>query len=222
MIDSVLHIGKGDGCEVQQQHYALHSIVLASSSPRRQALLQSLNIALPIQIMASEVDEGTPQHWEPARIVEELSLRKARAVREQLGDVAGADENHLIIGADTIVVLKGQVLGKPADTDEARRMLNELQGNVHEVYSAIACIDRWNTRERVAHRVTRVHMKPLDSARIGRYVASGEPMDKAGAYAIQGLGASFVDRIDGCYFNVVGMSLSLLSDLLGDFGIDVI
>lgn len=207
---------------MQQQRYAIRSIILASSSPRRQALLQSLNIALPIQIIASDAAENTPDDWAPARVVEELSLRKARAVGEHLGAQASVEESSLIIGADTIVVQGGQVLGKPADSDEAGRMLRQLQGKVHEVYSAIACIDRLTSRELVAHKVTRVHMKPLDSSRIERYVASGEPMDKAGAYAIQGLGAAFVDRIDGCYFNVVGMSLSLLSDMLEDFGIEVI
>ncbi|MBJ6362923.1 Maf family protein [Paenibacillus sp. GCM10012307] len=197
-------------------------IILASSSPRRQSLLQSLNLTLPVQIMASNVDESTPDDWSPAKIVEQLSLRKARAVRELLASDKQDHQGSLIIGADTIVVLNGEVMGKPRDEADARRMLGHLQGRIHEVYSAIACVDLLTSREVVSHLATRVHMKPLDSSRIERYVASGEPMDKAGAYAIQGLGATLVDHIDGCYFNVVGLSLSLLSDMLLEFDIQVI
>ncbi|WP_028561859.1 Maf family protein [Paenibacillus pinihumi] len=198
------------------------NIILASSSPRRHSLLQSLNLTLPVQIMASNVDESTPDDWSPAQIVEQLSLRKARAVRQLMVSEKQDHQGSLIIGADTIVVLDGEVMGKPRNEEDARHMLERLQGKIHEVYSAIACIDLLTSREVVSHMATRVHMKPLESSRIERYVASGEPMDKAGAYAIQGLGAAFVDRIEGCYFNVVGLSLSLLSDMLLEFEIEVI
>ncbi|XEC93183.1 nucleoside triphosphate pyrophosphatase [Paenibacillus tarimensis] len=197
-------------------------LVLASSSPRRHALIKSLHIGLPVKIMSSEADETVVPEWSPAQIVEQLSVRKARAVRQVLKKTESDAGPSVIVGADTIVVLDGEVLGKPKDANEAKEMLSRLQGRSHEVYSGIACIETGGDREIVKHRVTRVYMKPLDSPRIERYVASGEPMDKAGSYAAQGLGAVFVDRIEGCYFNVVGLSVSLLADLLLEFGIETI
>ncbi|MBP3961409.1 Maf family protein [Paenibacillus lignilyticus] len=195
-------------------------LVLASSSPRRRELVAALDLSLPVLILSSDTDESTPTDWLPAQIVEQLGLRKARASAEMLQD---DDASHsLVIGADTIVVLDGQVLGKPADEQDAIRMLTELQGREHEVYTGIALVDTSSGRELVHHRMTRVMMKSMHNDQIKRYVASGEPMDKAGSYGIQGLGATLVDRIDGCYFNVVGLSLSLLSDMLAEFHIEVI
>ncbi|RXZ84540.1 septum formation protein Maf [Paenibacillaceae bacterium] len=199
-------------------------LVLASSSPRRQALIHSLGLKLPIRIVSPEVDEQVEADWAPRQIVEQLSLRKARASSRQIaqsGQAAG-EAPSLIVGADTIVVLDGEVMGKPVDEADAKRMLGRLQGRAHEVYSGIACINTGDGREVVASRMTQVWMKPMAADRIARYVASGEPMDKAGSYAIQGIGAALVNRIDGCYFNVVGMSLSLLSELLSEFQVEVI
>ncbi|GGG20384.1 Maf family protein [Paenibacillus abyssi] len=201
----------------------IRKVVLASASPRRQALMQTLALRLPLEIVAPDVDESTQPEWTPSEVVEQLALKKARAARELLqAQDDNACEAAVIIGADTIVVLDGEIMGKPKDSEDAIRTLQRLQGRMHEVYSGIACIHTADDREIVSYRVTRVHMKPLDSIRIGRYVASGEPLDKAGSYAIQGLGAVLVDGIDGCYFNVVGLSLSLLSELLLEFGIEVI
>ncbi len=198
-------------------------IVMASSSPRRRELIQSLGLRLPVVILSSEADESTPADWTPPQIVEALALRKARAVKEMLERSQEDDRTPaVVIGADTIVVLDGEIMGKPRDEHEAAGMLGRLQGRTHEVYTGVALVSTPGGREAVAHGMTRVHMKPLDPARIGRYVASGEPADKAGAYAIQGLGATLIDRIEGDYFNVVGLPLSLLSELLGEFGIDVI
>jgi len=193
-------------------------LVLASSSPRRRELVALLDLSLPVLILSTNADEDTPEDWSPTQIVEQLALRKANAAIEQL---QGENTLHaVVIGADTIVVLDGQVMGKPKDTADAVRMLSALQGREHEVYTGVATIGTADGQAIVRHRKTRVSMKPMDERQIRRYVATGEPMDKAGSYAIQGLGATIVDKIDGCYFNVVGLPLSLLTDMLDAFGIE--
>lgn len=191
-------------------------LILASSSPRRQELIRTLNI--PYVIQASEVDESTPKDWSPAQIVEELALRKAAKVKDELG----GQTKGIVIGADTIVVLDYRVLGKPKDAEDAASMLNLLQGKTHQVYSGVACMDAATGETIVSHRITHVRMKSLSAEQIASYVASGEPSDKAGAYGIQGLGATIVDSIEGCYFNVVGLPLSLLSDMLAKMGVNVL
>jgi septum formation protein len=162
-----------------------------------------------------DVDEGVDPRWNSAQIVQNLALRKARvAVTRQ--QALGA----LVIAADTIVTLpSGRVLGKPRDEHDARDMLTMLQGGVHEVCTGVACVEQQTGIERVDMRATRVYMKPLTAPEIDRYVASGEPMDKAGAYAIQGHAAQFITGIEGCYYNVVGLPLALLADMLATFGI---
>ncbi|MFD0713965.1 Maf family protein [Paenibacillus sp. GCM10027626] len=195
----------------------IRQIVLASSSPRRRELVASLGLSLPVLILSTNADEETPADWSPSYVVEQLALRKANAAIEQLqGEHAS---NSVIIGADTIVVLDGQILGKPADAADAVSMLTALQGREHEVYTGVATIGTADMHTIVRHRMTRVSMKPMNQWQIERYVATGEPMDKAGSYAIQGIGATNVDKIAGCYFNVVGLSLSLLADMLGEYGI---
>ncbi|WP_458121453.1 Maf family protein [Paenibacillus sp. Z6-24] len=192
-------------------------IILASASPRRKELMASLQ--LEFEIMPSEADESVPGDWSPERIVTELALRKANAVCEQYpSKVAGA----VIVSSDTIVVLDDRVFGKPENEEEAAAMLQSLQGRSHYVYTGITCTDTATGRTRTDYRQTLVHMKPLTSERIQAYVRSGEPADKAGAYAIQGLGSTLVDRIEGCYFTVVGLPVSLLSDMLEEFDISVL
>jgi septum formation protein len=197
------------------------TIILASSSPRRQELLRSLH--LPMLIYPSDVDETVEANLSPVQIVEQLSVRKASAVREQL---LHKDNNEwsdgIVLGSDTIVVWNGQVLGKPDDQHHAKEMLSLLQGTVHHVYSGIALIDMRTGETMIGHRCTTVRMKTLTEEQLVRYIASGEPMDKAGAYAIQGLGATLVESIEGCYFNVVGLPVSLLSDMLKDLGINIV
>lgn len=192
-------------------------IVLASTSPRRQELIASLHI--PYEIHPSHADEHTPDDWTPQQIVEGLALRKAEAVYSLIADPS---QNAVIVGSDTIVVLDEQVLGKPVDDADAFRMLKSLQGRTHHVYTGVACIDAASGLELVRHRSTKVTMKELSDQKIDAYVKSGEPGDKAGAYGIQGLGATLVERIEGCYFTVVGLPVSLLSDMLSEFGIDVL
>ena len=196
---------------------ASRHIILASTSPRRQELIGALRI--PFEIMPSDADEDTPYGWEPSMIVETLALRKADAVYRKLSE---SDSNAVIVGSDTIVVLEGDILGKPADNKDAVRMLSMLQGRTHKVYTGVACVDALTGRSIVRHRKTTVNMKPLNDDQIMSYVRSGEPADKAGAYAIQGLGASIVDSIEGDYFNVVGLPISLLSDMLSEMGMHVL
>ncbi|MCL6522344.1 MAG: Maf family protein [Firmicutes bacterium] len=190
-------------------------LILASSSPRRRALLEALGFRF--EVVPPGVDEPKPPGLPPARLVEELALHKALAVAGRLG---AAGESAWILGADTVVVLDGEILGKPADAAEAVRMLRRLAGRTHLVYSGIALLAPGAGREpsarvaRVAHRRTEVHLRPLRAGEAERYVATGEPMDKAGAYAVQGLGAVLVEWIHGDYTNVVGLPVPLLLESL--------
>lgn len=196
---------------------ASRHIILASTSPRRQELIASLRV--PFEIMPSDASEEISSGLEPEQIVEILSLRKANTVYRKLSE---ANKHGIVVGSDTIVVLEGDVLGKPVDDQDAVRMLSLLQGRTHKVYSGVACVDVVTGQSIVRHRVTSVSMKPLNHEQIMSYVRSGEPSDKAGAYAIQGLGACIVDSIEGDYFNVVGLPISLLSDMLSEMGMDVL
>ena len=187
-------------------------LVLASASPRRRELLAGAGFA--VIVHAAEVDE-TPHPNEEARAyVLRLAEAKARAA------AAGAPRDDLpLLAADTTVVLDGELLGKPADDEEAAAMLRRLSGRVHEVWTGLCLL--WPAPaagdERplaLAADCTRVWFAPLDQAEIAAYVASGEPQGKAGAYAIQGRAGQFIPRIEGSYSNVVGLPLALLRDLL--------
>jgi septum formation protein len=193
-------------------------LILASSSPRRQELIGTLGISFEIRV--SDVNEDTESGMSPSEIVEHLSARKAGTVYEMYK--AEQREDGIVIGSDTIVVLGEQVLGKPRDRQDAARMLNALQGNVHHVYSGIACMDLHTGRKLLAHRVTAVYMKALTSMQIQRYIDTDEPLDKAGSYAIQGIGATIIERIEGDYFNVVGLPMCLLSEMLGQLDVAVL
>ena len=190
-------------------------IILASGSPRRRELLSMLD--LPFEVVTSDADESTPPEWTPENVVRSLALRKAEAV-----STASNQRNAVIVGSDPIVELEGQILGKPVDKQDSKAMLTALQGRSHQVYTGVACIGLPEGKIIVDHRVTTVTMRPLSPEEIDAYVETGEPADKAGSYAIQGLGATLVEKIDGCYFNVVGLPLSLLSGMLSEFGIQVL
>ncbi|SHE47861.1 septum formation protein [Seinonella peptonophila] len=183
-------------------------LVLASGSPRRRELLSQLGLHFtPVNY---QVDETiTNCSLTPEKIVQELSIRKAKAAQQDFTDA-------LIIGADTIVFDGISILGKPKDQHEAIQMLTQLQGKEHQVYTGITLIELVDgvVKEcKSGVRMTRVWMRTLLKSEIEEYVLTGEPMDKAGSYGIQGIGATLIDRIDGCYFNVVGLSLVLLQDL---------
>lgn len=180
--------------------------VLASRSPRRRRLLEMIGMNFHVQ--ASDAEEHIPDDADPAAIVGELALTKAAAV-------APSFPAALTLGADTIVVLDGDILGKPADADEACAMLGRLQNRTHTVYTGIALIHPGSGRRETAVEQTQVTFAPLSADEIDAYVGTGSPMDKAGAYGIQDdRGALFVRRIDGDYYNVVGLPLHRLYTLL--------
>lgn len=176
-------------------------VILASGSPRRRELFSQAGIEY--TVMSADVDE-TPTKKEPGSIVEELSERKAEAAY-RLAREAGREA--LIVAADTIVSLDGRILGKPGDKEEAIGMLRMLSGRTHQVYTGVTLLFPEGRRETFSE-MTEVCMYPLSPEEIVDYVNSGEPMDKAGAYGIQGLGARLVERIRGDYNNVVGFPLA--------------
>ncbi|SMC83111.1 Maf family protein [Sporomusa malonica] len=187
-------------------------IILASSSPRRQQLLELIGVDF--EVIVSDVEEDNTKDMPP----HELALTHAR---DKAVDTAKrASNSDIIIGADTIVVLDGQVFGKPADRAEAIRMLTALAGREHSVISGVAVV--MGQQVFSGFNTTIVRIRPLSPAQIKRYVDSGEPMDKAGAYAIQGQGTLLVESINGCYNNVVGLPLGTLSELLQQVGVDLL
>jgi septum formation protein len=184
--------------------------ILASGSPRRRELLSSLG--LPFTVVTSGVDEGIDGDSLPSEMVVHLAERKARAVVETV--TAG-----LVIGADTTVALDDLVLNKPVDDADARRMLRLLRGRTHEVWTGIVVIDAESGRMECGAVRSLVRMRAYSDQEIDAYVATGEPLDKAGAYAIQGGAGVFVEGIDGCYTNVVGLPLCELSSMFSRFGV---
>ncbi len=188
-------------------------LLLASTSPRRRFLLREAGIAFDV-VPPRDVAEDIPPGEPPQELVVRHALTKARSV-------AAANRGRLVLGADTVVVLDGRVFGKPADEEEARAMLGQLAGRTHTVYTGLALVDGSSNREAAEAEATAVTMRPLGEEEIASYVATGEPLDKAGAYAVQGRGALLVERVDGDYFNVVGLPLYRLSKMLAAFGYDV-
>ncbi len=190
-------------------------IYLASASPRRRELMEQLGLKFTVVI--SNIDESARlgEDMPPGRLVEELSLRKATQVAREI-------ERGLVVGSDTVVVWRGRILGKPGDRQDALEMLKWLQGNDHMVYSGLAVLNAETGETHVSHEKTRVFFRAAGMDELERYVDSGEPSDKAGAYAIQGLGSVFVQGIEGCYFNVVGLPLARLAGVLKSFGVDVL
>ncbi len=180
-------------------------VILASKSPRRCEILTTLGVSF--EIVVSQADE-TCFETDPAKLVEILSRRKAEAV------LAGGDfgDDTLIIGCDTVVAIDGKILGKPKDGADAERMLHLLSGRTHEVFSGLTML--YNGKVITSHDRTEVRFVSMTDCEIRDYIASGEPNDKAGAYAIQGAGARFIAGINGCYYNVVGLPVALLTRLI--------
>jgi septum formation protein len=189
-------------------------LVLASASPRRAEILRNAGISF--ETCASMIDESRRPGELRGDYVRRLALAKARAAAEALPDSGEC----LFIGADTVVVADGEILGKPSSDAEAARMLRLLSGSVHEVHTGIAAVRRPRAMEGIVEEVTRVTFAPLSDEEIGSYIATGEPFDKAGAYGIQGIGGRYVTRIEGCYFNVMGLPLARLWSLLREFGLE--
>ena len=186
-------------------------IILASGSPRRRELLERMGVR-EFTVMSPDADESLEEGLPPAEQVERLSRRKAEAVAAQ----AGADT--LIIAADTVVALDGAILGKPADEEEAFRMLSALSGVRHQVYTGVTVTRNGKTLTR--HEVTSVDFRALEAEEVELYIATGECMDKAGAYGIQGYGALLIEGINGDYYNVVGLPVVCLARMLKEFGVD--
>jgi septum formation protein len=186
------------------------AVILASQSPRRRELLGQMGISDFIVRPArgeERIDQGLP----PEKLVEVLSRQKAEEI------LSTAQPEDVVIGADTVVVIDGQVLGKPKDQQQAVEMLTRLSGRAHTVYTGVTVAQ--GTRLVTEHEATQVRFRPLTQREIRAYVATGEPMDKAGAYGIQHYGALLVEGIDGDYFNVVGLPVCRLGQMLGQFGI---
>jgi septum formation protein len=185
--------------------FELEPLVLASSSPRRAEILR--RSGWPFEAVAADIDETLRAGEGAVEYVERLACEKAEAVAE--GRVSG-----LVLGADTTVVVAGQVLGKPVDDADARRMLEMLSGRWHDVLSGVALVRTETNEVLVAHELTRVRFAALTDAEIDWYVSTGEPADKAGAYAIQGHAALFIEEIEGDYWNIVGLPVRLVYKLM--------
>jgi len=179
------------------------TLVLASRSPRRSELLAAAGFSF--EVLAADIDETPRDHEAPDAYVERLAIEKARAVLALRPD-------STVLGADTTVVIDGLILGKPADELEATDMLKRLRGRVHDVLTGVALVDSAGAQSAVER--TRVWFDPVTDEDISWYVASGEPVDRAGAYAIQGLASRFIPRIEGSYSNVVGLPVALVSSIL--------
>ena len=162
------------------------------------------------EIKPADVEESAP-HRDPGQFVRHLAEKKATAIAKY--------EKHPVIGCDTVVVLDGRILGKPVDRADAQRMLHDLSGRIHEVYTGVCVMDPSDGRILTDHRRSSVWMRNLTGKEILDYIESEEPMDKAGSYAIQGQGAVFIEQIQGDYFCVVGLPLELLFSMLQKFGV---
>lgn len=186
-------------------------VILASQSPRRRELLK--NIITDYQVIPSDADETMPDCLSPADCAVEIARRKAF-------DIKGSNPDCLVIGADTIVVYEDKILGKPRDEEDAFNMLSLLSGKTHTVYTGVVATLGDKT---IAHAEgTRVTFRDLSCEMIRNYISTGEPMDKAGAYGIQEKGSLLVERIEGDYFNVVGLPVCKLAKMLSDLGISVL
>jgi septum formation protein len=186
-------------------------LILASASPRRRDLLSQAGYSFAVQV--SSVPESRQPGEDAIRFTTRLAREKAEAVFAQRP--SSAPEPWIVLGADTVVVCDGEVMGKPTDNADAARMLLRLSGRTHQVVTGVAAV--WGSSSpavELAAELTQVTMRTLSPEEVARYVASGEPMDKAGAYAIQGYAARWIPRISGCYFNVVGLPLALVASLL--------
>ena len=193
-------------------------IILASGSPRRKELLEQIGISFEILVAGGEEVITKKFPWE---VVEELSLQKPMEVADRYEQEHGVTEQTVVIGADTIVAYGEEIMGKPKNEEMAKEMLTKLQNNSHQVYTGVTLVIQTAQGRQVVtfHEKTEVTMHPMTKAQIEAYVATGEPMDKAGAYAIQGKCAAFVKGICGDYNNVVGLPIARLMQELFKLGI---
>lgn len=186
----------------------MKTLILASQSPRRKELLGRLDI--PFDIIPAQGEEIMDTSLSPAQLVESLAQQKAQ-------EIFATHPHALVLGADTLVALGDKVLGKPKDEQEAFAMITALQGQTHRVYTGVCLLSQ--EKNLVFSQEAKVTMCPLTPAQVQYYVDQGESLDKAGAYGIQGIGASFVQGIEGDFFNIMGLPLSAVAQALGDFGL---
>ena len=196
-------------------------IILGSASPRRRELLAQVGVEFEVRVSGKEEIYRSDI---PEEIVKELALMKAENVVEEMTSASDAGEplkNTVVLGADTVVVLDGQILGKPGDREDAARMLQALQGREHKVFTGVAVLDfDGDGRKNVVNYAvgTTVYVNRMTEEEMEAYIATGEPMDKAGAYGIQGRFAAYIDRIDGDFYNVVGLPVSRVYQTLKEIG----
>lgn len=188
-------------------------LILASASPRRKFLLSQLGIDFTVEPSTDEenIDYSLPPHI----LAVSLAENKAK-------NVASRHDSSLVLGADTIVVIDGRILGKPTDSEQAMEILSLLSGRWHFVYTGLAIIDTETGRIIKDYEQSRVKFKNLTAREIKNYISTGEPFDKAGAYGIQGKGSLLVEKIEGCYYNIVGLPLFKLNTMLMKFGIEIL
>ena len=188
-------------------------LVLASASPRREEILKKLN--LKFTIVPAKINEDNFSNDDPIDLVKTLALEKAKSVSELV-------EEAIVIAADTVVVFNGQILGKPADEADAKNMLKSLNSNQHQVITGLAVLNSNKEKIFVEHNITDVKMTNMTEKEIDNYVETGEPMDKAGSYAIQGYGGLFVEEIKGSYHSVMGLPIHQLAKLLDKFNYGIL
>jgi len=194
-------------------NHKMKTIILASASPRRKELLKK--IGLKFKVEPSNYEENISRELEPHELAKSLSWEKARLVAQN-------HKNALVITADTFIVFEGKILGKPHTKTEAKEMLETINGKPHSVITGFTIIDTSNSKTVSKAVETKVYLRKLSSTEIDAYVKSKEPLDKAGAYAIQGLGSVIVEKIEGDYFNVIGLPLSVLTESLKEFGVHIL
>ena len=191
----------------------MKKIILASQSPRRKQLLEK--IGLKFEIYPSNYEEDMSLKMEPNKLAEYLSLGKAK-------DVAQKHKDSIIISADTIVAIDGEVFGKPRTSEKAKYMLQKFSGKAHSVITGFTIIDTETNKQITKSVETKVYFKNLPEKEIDAYIATEEPLEKGGGYAIQGLAALFVEKIEGDYFNIVGLPILALTTELKNFGINTL
>ncbi len=197
-----------------------YRLILASASPRRRELLEQIGATF--QVMPAKGEEVITKE-QPEQAVMELSRQKAEEIAEKIADGI-ADEDVLVLGADTVVVYEGKILGKPKDESDARAMLSMLNGRTHSVFTGVTVIVMKNGTSQIHsfYEETEVSMYPMTDAQISYYIRTWEPMDKAGAYGIQGKGAVFIEKIHGDYNNVVGLPVAKIFYKMLESGIEIL
>ncbi|MEM9537650.1 MAG: nucleoside triphosphate pyrophosphatase [Cyanobacteria bacterium P01_E01_bin.45] len=189
------------------------SLILASQSPARRKLLEAAGLTFAVE--PSAFDEDSIRCTDPQQLVETLALKKAEVV------AAKHPEPVVVLGADSLFVMDGEIYGKPRDAADSLERLQKMQGNMGILYTGHAAIDTQQQRQVSCVGITKVYFAPMSLADIRRYIATGEPLACAGSFALDGYGGLFIERIDGCHSNVIGISLPLVRDMLGQLGYSV-